>query len=127
MTVWTGQNWQLVDGDERQSVIGVTFGIGLLDEDVGSTGTLSIALAALRTELSRPIDFGQGITFVAEVSVELGTDTASLAVRGGLEGISAAWRRLPALFTPETVSKKDGASASGCVSLASGFAAPDRA
>lgn len=77
-----------------------------MDEEVGSTGTLSIALAALRTELSRPIDFGQGITFVPEVSVELGTDTASLAVRGGLEGISAAWRRLPALFTPETVSKK---------------------
>lgn len=104
MTVWTGQNWQLVEGDERQPVIGVTFGIGLLDEEVGSTGTLSIALAALRTELSRPIDFGQGITFVPEVSVELGTDTASLAIRGSLEGISATWRRLPELFNPGTVS-----------------------
>ncbi|ALV45052.1 hypothetical protein MB46_05565 [Arthrobacter alpinus] len=106
MTVWTGQNWQLVDGDERQSVIGVTFGIGLLDEEVGATGTLSIALAALRTELSRPIDFGEGLTFVPEVSVELGTDTASIAVRGGVEGISAAWRRLPELFNPGTVTKQ---------------------
>jgi hypothetical protein len=106
MTVWTGQNWQLIDGDNRQSVIGVTFGIGLLDEEVGSTGTLSIALAALRTELSRPIDFGEGLTFVPEVSVELGTDTASLAVRGSLEGISAAWRRLPELFEPGTVTTK---------------------
>lgn len=103
MTVWSGRNWQWIDSDEPQAVIGVTFGTGLLDEDVAAAGTLAIALAALRTELSRPVDLGGGVTFVPEVSVELGTDTASLSLRGSLEGVSAAWRRLPKLFTPETV------------------------
>lgn len=103
MTVWPGHNWQLIEADDPQAVIGATFGIGLLDEPVSATGTLSLALAALRTELSRPVDLGDGVTFVPEVSVELNTDTATLALRGRVEGISAAWHRLPALFSPETV------------------------
>ncbi len=103
MTVWTGRNWHWIDSGDSHAVIGVTFGIGLLDEAVESAGTLSLALAALRAELARPVDVGDGVTFVPEVSVELGTDTATLTLRGVLEGVSAAWRRLPALFTRETV------------------------
>ena len=103
MTVWTGTNWQLIDADDAQAVVGVTFGTGLLDEEIVSTGTLSLALSALRAELARPVDLGGGNTFVPEVAVELGTDTSSVALRGSMEGISAAWRRLPGLFTPATV------------------------
>ena len=103
MGEWLGRNWQLLDEDDQQALIGLTYGIGLLDENVEATGTLAIALAALRAELARPVDLGGGVTVVPEVRVELGTDTATLSLRGSVAGISAAWRRLPELFTSGTV------------------------
>ena len=62
MTHWVGQNWQIVDGPEHPDdpfapqspvAIGVTFGMGLLDEPVAATGALNTAVAALRNELAR--------------------------------------------------------------------------
>lgn len=103
MAVWTGHNWQLIEAHGAQALMGVTFGLGLLDEAVSDTGALSIALSALRTELSRPVDVGDGTQFVPEVDVSLGTDTATLTIRGSREGVSATWRRLPGLFVPGTV------------------------
>ncbi|MFI8412273.1 hypothetical protein ACIGB6_07290 [Paeniglutamicibacter gangotriensis] len=98
MTGWAGTNWQFFDDEDTQTRIGVTFGLGLLDEEVAATGTLSLVLSALRTELSRPVELGPGRTGFPEVIVELGTDTATLLVRGASQTAAAAWRRLPNLF-----------------------------
>ncbi|WP_269939593.1 hypothetical protein [Arthrobacter sp. HY1533] len=103
MAVWTGHNWQFIETGDAQAVIGIAFGIGLLDEAVSSTGALSIALSALRAELSQPVDVGDGTFFVPDVEVSLCTDTATLTIRGSREGVSATWRRLPGLFVPGTV------------------------
>ncbi|MFL4476434.1 hypothetical protein ACIPVK_20750 [Paeniglutamicibacter sp. MACA_103] len=98
MTGWAGTNWQFFDDEDTQTRIGVTFGLGLLDEEVAATGSLSMALAALRTELARPVELGAGRTGFPEVITELGADTSTLLLRGSTETVAAAWRRLPGLF-----------------------------
>ncbi|GGE92341.1 hypothetical protein [Mycetocola zhadangensis] len=103
-TAWAGNNWQLIDQDGPLTMVGVTFGIGLLNEQVESAGSLSIALAALTSELTRPVELGAGETYVPEGLVELHTDTVSIAIRGSLDAVSASWRRLPVLFTGSIVS-----------------------
>ncbi|PWC06125.1 hypothetical protein [Mycetocola zhujimingii] len=96
-TQWTGHNWQLIDPEDSLTMVGVTFGIGTLNEPLEAVGSLSIALAALKAELTRPVELGDGRTYVPEGLVELHSDTASIAIRGSLEGVTAAWRRLPTL------------------------------
>lgn len=112
MTHWVGQNWQIVDGPEHPDdpfapqspvAIGVTFGMGLLDEPVAATGALNTAVAALRNELARPVETGPGTTGVPEVVAEVGLDTTTIMVRGSRGTASAAWRRFPDLFDPEVV------------------------
>ncbi|GAA1879120.1 hypothetical protein GCM10009715_27210 [Paeniglutamicibacter psychrophenolicus] len=98
MTGWAGTNWQFFDDEDIQTRIGVTFGFGLLDEEVAATGTLSMALSALRTELARPVELGAGRTGFPEVIAEAGTDTSTLLIRGATDTVAAAWRRLPGLF-----------------------------
>ena len=98
MTGWAGTNWQYFDDDDIQTRIGVTFGFGLLDEEVAATGSLSMALSALRTELARPVELGAGRTGFPEVIAEAGTDTSTLLIRGATDTVAAAWRRLPGLF-----------------------------
>lgn len=98
MTGWAGINWQFFDDEDTQTRIGVTFGLGLLDEELAATGSLSIALAALRAELARPVELGAGRTGFPEVLVELGSDTSTLTIRGATDTVGAAWRRLPGLF-----------------------------
>ena len=98
MTGWAGTNWQFFDDEDTQTRIGVTFGYGLLDEEVAATGSLSMALSALRTELARPVELGAGRTGFPEVIAEAGTDTSTLLIRGATDTVAAAWRRLPGLF-----------------------------
>lgn len=98
MTGWAGTNWQFFDDEDTQTRIGVTFGYGLLDEEVAATGSLTMALSALRTELARPVELGAGRTGFPEVIAEAGTDTSTLMIRGATDTVAAAWRRLPGLF-----------------------------
>lgn len=104
MAGWVGQSWQVLDGDTEQVMIGVTFGAGLCDEAVEAAGALSIALAALREELARPVELPAGGASRPEAIAELDTDTSTLIVRGSREAVAAAWGRLPSLFTADIVS-----------------------
>ncbi|WP_307035416.1 hypothetical protein [Arthrobacter sp. B3I4] len=103
MASWVGQNWQLVDDGGATASIGVTFGVGLLDEPVEHTGALSTALAALRAELARPVELATGGAALAEALAEVSTDTSTLLVRGSRETVASAWSRLPTLFTPDII------------------------
>jgi hypothetical protein len=98
MPVWSGCNWQLVNGEDTQACLGVSFGMGLLDEQVEAAGTLSAALAALRTELARPVELSPGQVALPEVTALLGSDTATVTVRGTTAAVAASWNRLPAVF-----------------------------
>jgi len=103
METWVGRNWQLVDPEGGPATLGVTFGIGLLDEAVEAVGCLNLALAALRAELSRPVELASGGAFLPEAVAEVSTDTSTLLVRGSREALAAAWNRLPALFTADII------------------------
>jgi len=97
--MWVGRNWQLVDPEDGPAILGVTLGVGLLDEAVEDTGCLNLALAALRAELGRPVELASGGASLPEAIAEVTTDTSTLMVRGSREAVAAAWNRLPALFS----------------------------
>ncbi|MGP9650704.1 hypothetical protein ACT3TP_09500 [Glutamicibacter sp. AOP38-B1-38] len=103
MAVWHGSNWQLEEPIDAQTVLGVTFGTGLLDEALENSGTLATIVAAIRAELARPVELGPGRSSLPEVFVRVGSDTTDLTVRGDSLTVAAAWKRLPALFASAAI------------------------
>ncbi|WP_029150862.1 hypothetical protein [Microbacterium indicum] len=99
MAEWVGANWQIIEAPDEVDAIGVTWGLGLLDEPVESTGVLGATAAALRRELERPVELGAGRVGVPEVRLDLSSDTTSLSLHGPRDVIAAAWRRLPELLS----------------------------
>lgn len=103
MGTWVGRNWQLIGQEGVSATLGVTLGIGLLDEAVEDTGALNLAFAALRAELGRPVELAAGGASLPEAIAEVSTDTSTLLVRGSSEAVAAAWSRLPALFAADII------------------------
>lgn len=92
---WQGENWQLVEPEQRTASrgveVGVLWGRGTLDERVEHAGSLVLALETLARELRRP--------GAVRAEVQIGSDVCGLRLRGELEGVRAAWAGLPDLFT----------------------------
>jgi len=104
MSRWQAPGWQVLDDESEQTVVGVTFGVGLLDEPLAQTGALGVAVAALRQELGRPVELPGGRVAVPEAVAEVSTDTSTVLVRGSREVVAAAWSRLPEAFRRDLVS-----------------------
>ncbi|PQZ96669.1 hypothetical protein CQ017_16850 [Arthrobacter sp. MYb224] len=103
MAVWHGSNWQLEEPIDSQTVLGVTFGTGLLDEALENTGSLATIVAVIRAELARPVELGPGRSSLPEVFVRVASDTTDLTVRGDSLTVAEAWKRLPALFASAAI------------------------
>ncbi|WP_404290164.1 hypothetical protein [Glutamicibacter arilaitensis] len=103
MAVWHGSNWQLEEPIDSQTILGVTFGIGLLNEKLENSGTLATVISAVRAELSRPVELGPGRSSLPEVHVRVASDTTDLTVRGDSVTVAAAWNRLPELFASAAI------------------------
>lgn len=101
---WVHADWQLIDDDpQAPAVLGVTWGIGVLDEPLERVGALGTALAALRDELARPVELAPGQTGVPEILVDLDTDTCAVGIRGRVDVVGSAWQRMRTLFQGDIV------------------------
>lgn len=103
MDQWHGSNWQLLEPTDDQTVLGINFGTGLLNERIETSGTLATVLAVIKAEVARPVELGPGRSALPEVHVRLCSDSAELFIRGESIVVAAAFKRLPELFSHATV------------------------
>src|SRR5690625_4560531 len=96
-----GYDWYVFDTPETGPYLSLVLGYGLVHEPVEDFGTLQLAAGMLQTELSRPVETGIGRASVPEVSVNVGSDTTTISMRGDVPTLSAAWRRLAEVLAGE--------------------------
>ncbi|MEH0109358.1 hypothetical protein V6N00_06500 [Tersicoccus sp. MR15.9] len=92
-----GVDWQVLEDDVDQTVIGWTVAHGLLDETAADLGALRYAAGVLRRELGRPVELGAGDVSVPEVAALVKETTLTVTVRGRRDAVVSAWERLPAV------------------------------
>lgn len=96
-----GYDWCVIETPETGPYLSLVLGYGLVHEPVEDFGTLQLAAGMLQTELSRPVETGFGRASVPEVSVNVGSDTTTISMRGDVPTLSAAWRRLAEVLAGE--------------------------
>lgn len=105
MDQWHGSNWQLLEPADEQTILGINFGTGLLNERIETSGALATVLAVIKSELARPVELGPGRSALPEVHVRLCSDSAELLIRGESVVVATAFRRLPELFATAAVAE----------------------
>jgi hypothetical protein len=94
-----GYDWQLLPAAQGgPTVLGLTFGYGLLDESIAEYGALRYFASALRSELARPVELATNTVGVPEVEINIQPDTVAVSVVGDRDTVVGAWQRLPAFF-----------------------------
>lgn len=93
-----GYDWCILESSSTGPFIGLTLGYGLVHEPVTAFGTLQLLAGMLQAELSRPIETSPGQVAVPEVSVQVGSDSTDIGIRGEPSTVLAAWKRLAEIF-----------------------------
>jgi len=94
-----GYDWCILDKTPGAGpFIGLTMGYGLVHEPITAFGTLQFLAGMLQAELSRPIETAPGQVAVPEVSVQVGSDTTDIGIRGDHATVLSAWKRLAQIF-----------------------------
>lgn len=94
-----GYDWCILDKTPGAGpFIGLTMGYGLVHEPITAFGTLQFLAGMLQAELSRPIETAPGQVAVPEVSVQVGSDTTDIGIRGDHATVLSAWKCLAEIF-----------------------------
>lgn len=91
-------DWCLIDTPGAGPYLSLVLGYGLVHEPIEHFGSLQLLAGMLEVELSRPVETGIGRASVPEVTVSVGSDRTSVAMRGDVATLHAAWQRLAEVF-----------------------------